>query len=232
MTPKLRGHLLIEGDDTMVITKQKDFNFILEMVKDKKSIFLVGCGECATTCKTGGEPEMLEMKKKLEEAGKVVTGMVVPKATCISSQAKIAMAKNRQALAKTDAVLVFACGSGTQSFKENDRMNLDVYSGNDTLFAATVDSQGNFKEVCSACGDCILDLTEGICPITRCAKGLLNGPCGGQKEGKCEVDRTKDCAWVLIYKLKAQNKKVDDLKKINKTRDYKKSLKPHSVEAK
>lgn len=214
----------------MIITKQKEFNFILDLVKDKKNIFLVGCGECATTCKSGGEEQILDIKKKLEQAGKNVTGWVVPDASCVASQIKISMAKNRQALKNTDAVLVFACGSGAQCFKENDRMNLDVYSGNDTLFAATVDSDGNFKEVCSSCGDCILDLTEGVCPITRCAKGLLNGPCGGQKDGKCEVDRQKDCAWILIYKLKAEKKKINDLKKINKIRDYKKSLKPHSLE--
>jgi len=216
----------------MIITKQKDFDFILGLVKDKKNIFLVGCGECATICKTGGEEQILEIKKKLEKAGKVVTGWVVPEATCISSQVKMAMAKNRKALNQTDGVLVFACGSGTQSFKENDRMSLDVYSGNDTLFAAAVDSQGNFKEVCSSCGDCILDLTEGVCPVTRCAKGLLNGPCGGQKDGKCEVDRTKDCAWILIYKLKEQKNKINDLKNIIPTRDHKKSLRPHSLELK
>jgi ferredoxin len=212
----------------MIITKQKEFNIILDLLKEKK-IFLVGCGECATTCKTGGEEQILEMKKKLEDAGKVVTGWVVPDSACTASQIKMAMAKNRKALTETEAVLLFSCGSGTQTFKENDRMNLDVFSGNDTLFAATVDSEGNFKEVCSACGDCILDLTEGICPITRCAKGILNGPCGGQKEGKCETDRTKDCAWILIYKLKAQKNKINDLKKVIPTRDHKKSLKPHSV---
>ncbi|MDD5618036.1 MAG: methylenetetrahydrofolate reductase C-terminal domain-containing protein, partial [Candidatus Omnitrophica bacterium] len=145
-------------------------------------------------------------------------------------QIKMAMAKNRPALSKSDAVLVFGCGSGTQSFKENDRLGLDVFSGNDTLFAGAVDSEGNFKEVCSACGDCILDLTEGICPVTRCAKGILNGPCGGQKDGKCETDRTKDCAWILIYKIKQEKKKTSDLKNINKTRDHKKSLKPHFVD--
>ncbi|MDD5004922.1 MAG: methylenetetrahydrofolate reductase C-terminal domain-containing protein [Candidatus Omnitrophica bacterium] len=216
----------------MIFTKQKDFNFILNLLKGKSKVFLVGCGECATTCKTGGEEEILEMKKKLEEAGKSVTGWVVPESACISSQVKTAMAKNRQALSQAEAVLVFSCGSGTQSFKENDRMNLDVYSGNDTLFAASVDSQGNFTEVCSACGDCILELTEGICPVTRCAKGILNGPCGGQKDGKCEVDRTKDCAWILIYKAKTQKNKTGDLKSVIKTRDYKKSLKPHIAPAK
>ncbi|VVB63872.1 Uncharacterised protein [uncultured archaeon] len=107
---------------------------------------------------------------------------------------------------------------------------MTVFSGNDTLFAATIDNQGGFKEYCSSCGECILDLTDGICPITRCAKGLMNGPCGGQKDGKCEADRTKDCAWILIYKSKLDSKKTDELKRINKARDYKKSQKPHSLE--
>jgi ferredoxin len=216
----------------MIITKQKDLNVILDLLKSKKNIFLVGCGECATTCKTGGEPEILGMKKKLEAAGHTITGWVVPESTCVSAKIKISIAKNRASLSKSDAVLVFGCGSGTQSFKENDRLGLDVFSGNDTLFAATVDSEGNFKEVCSACGDCILDLTEGICPVTRCAKGILNGPCGGQKDGKCEVDRTKDCAWILIYKIKQEKKKLSDLKNINKTRDHKKALRPHFLGAK
>jgi ferredoxin len=216
----------------MIFTKQKDFDCILNSIKNKQRIFLVGCGECATTCKSGGEEQILEMGKKLEEAGKVVTGWAIPNAPCVSAQIKMEMAKNRQALTQTDAVLVFACGSGTQSFKENDRMQLDAFSGNDTLFAASVDSQGNFKELCSSCGDCILELTEGICPITRCAKGIVNGPCGGQKDGKCEVDRTKDCAWILIYKAKKDKNKLGDLKGVIKARDYRKSLKPHSIEAK
>jgi len=214
----------------MIITKQKELSVILHMIEGKSKIFLVGCGECATECKTGGEKEILDMKQQLEASGKTITGWVIPETACAAGHIKIAMAKNREALSKSDAVIVFACGSGTQSFKENDRFKLSVLSGNDTLFAATVDSKGGFQEYCSSCGDCVLDLTDGICPITRCAKGLLNGPCGGQKDGKCEADRAKDCAWILIFKSKVENNKVDELKKINKARDYKKSQKPHSVE--
>ncbi|MFC1755472.1 methylenetetrahydrofolate reductase C-terminal domain-containing protein [Thermoproteota archaeon] len=214
----------------MIITKQKDFKAILGLLEGKKNIFLVGCGECATTCKTGGEKEILDMKKKLEGSGKSVSGFAIPDATCVASQVKMAMAKNRKVLADNDAVLVFSCGSGTQAFQENDRSDLIVYSGNDTLFAASVDSKGNFSEVCSGCGDCVLDLTNGICPITRCPKGILNGPCGGQKEGKCEVDRTKDCVWINIYKIKAQKNKISELHKVNKPRDHKKALRPHSLD--
>jgi ferredoxin len=213
----------------MIITKQKELNAILALLNNKNNIFIIGCGECATTCKTGGEEQILEIKKKLEAANKTVTGYAVPNAPCVSAQIKTAMAQNRKALTQSDAILVFGCGSGTQSVKENDRLGLEIFSGNDTICAAIVDSQGNFKEVCSSCGDCILDLTEGICPVTRCAKGLLNGPCGGQKEGKCEVDREKDCAWIAIYKIKAQKNKLSDLKNIIQARDHKKSLKPHHV---
>jgi ferredoxin len=213
----------------MIITRQKDFNTVLNLLKDKKKVFLVGCGECATTCNTGGEEQIAEIKSRLEAAGKVVTGWAVPDAPCISAQIKTAMAKNRKALGESDAILVYGCGSGTQSVKENDRLNLDVFSGNDTICAATVDSAGNFKEVCSSCGDCLLELTEGICPVTRCAKGLMNGPCGGQKDGKCEVDREKDCAWILIYKKKIEKNRVADLKSVIAARDNKKSLRPHQI---
>ena len=212
----------------MIFSKQKDFQLIEDFLKDKKKVFLVGCGDCATTCKSGGREQMEEMKVKLEKAGKSVTGIDVPDTACTASQVKILMAKNRKALQESDAVVVFACGSGAQCFLENDRLGLDVFSGCDSLFAATIDGQGHFNEVCSACGDCILDLTEGICPVTRCAKGLLNGPCGGQKDGKCEVDREKECAWILIYKAKEKKKRLHDLRKAIPPKDHQKAIRPHA----
>ena len=138
------------------------------------------------------------MASFLKQHGKEVTGTVVPKDACVAAQAKTAFAKNKEALKKSDAILVFACGSGTQCVKENDRLGLAVFPG---------------SEVCSACGECLLDLTEGICPVTRCAKGLLNGPCGGQNKGKCETDKEKDCAWVLIYQRLKDKGREAQLKK-------------------
>jgi len=212
----------------MIFSKQKDFQAMLDFLKERKKIFLVGCGDCATTCKSGGKDDLEALKVKLEQAGKSVTGIDVPDTTCTASQVKILMAKNRKAIQESEAVMVFACGSGVQCFVENDRMNKDVFSGCDSLFAATIDGKGGFHEVCSTCGDCVLDLTEGICPVTRCAKGLLNGPCGGQKDGKCEVDREKDCAWVLIYKAKEKKNRLGDLKKQIPPKDHHKALRPHS----
>jgi len=98
-----------------------------------------------------------------------------------------------------------------------------------TVFGAVMDSKGNFYEKCSMCGECILDTTGGICPVTLCAKGLLNGPCGGMNKGKCEVDRDQDCAWVLIYKELEKNNKLVSLKEIRPPKDFKKSGKPHRL---
>ena len=213
----------------MIITKQKKLEDILASLKDSKNVFLVGCGECSTTCKSGGEPELLEAKKKLEQAGKTVTGYVVPDAPCVAAQMKTALAKNTKALKESDAILVMACGLGAQSVKANDRRELVVLPGCDTLFAGATDSSGQFLELCSACGECILELTGGICPVTRCPKGLLNGPCGGSDKGKCEVDKDKDCVWTLIYKELKKANRLYLLKEIRPPKDYSVMTKPRKL---
>lgn len=214
----------------MIITEQKPVEEILESLKPFQKIFLVGCGECSTTCKTGGEPELLKMKQLLEEQGKkTVVGMCIPNAPCIAAQTKTEFAKNMKALRETEAILVLACGLGVQSVKENDRFGLVVLPACNTLFGATMDAAGHFLEKCSMCGECVLAVTGGICPVTLCPKGLLNGPCGGMNKGKCEVDKEKDCAWVLIYKELEKRKKLEDMKKIQTPKDFKKTIKPHKL---
>jgi len=213
----------------MIVTRQKALSEILELLKDYQKIFLVGCGECAATCKSGGKDEVLAMQKILEENGKEVVGSCMPEAPCIASQAKTELAKNTKALRAAEAVLVLSCGLGTQSVRDNDRLGLVVLPGCDTLFGAVTDAQGNFYEKCSMCGECVLGITLGICPITLCAKGLLNGPCGGMDKGKCEVDRDKDCAWVLIYQELEKRKKLAKMKEIRPPKDYKNSLRPRKL---
>jgi len=213
----------------MIITEQKPIQEIIDSLKGYTKIFLVGCGECATTCKTGGEGELFKMKTQLEAHGKTVVGMCVPGAPCVASQMKTELAKNMKALREAEAILALACGLGAQSIKDNERLGLAVLPACNTLFGAVMDAQGNFYEKCSLCGECVLDVTAAICPITLCPKGLLNGPCGGMDKGKCEVDRERDCAWVLIYKELEKRKKLDEMKKIQKPKDFKKATRPHKL---
>ncbi len=213
----------------MIISQQKPLDRLLSSLKEYNKIFLIGCGECATTCKSGGEAEVLKMKQDLEKTGKIITGSCIPSAPCVAAKLKTELAKNLKTLRQSEAVLVLACGLGVQSFKDNDRLNLAVFPACDTIFGAVMDARGNFFEKCSMCAECVLDETAGICPITLCPKGLLNGPCGGMNKGKCEVDNEKDCAWVLIYKELEKNKKLESLKEIRGPKDFKKSIKPHKL---
>jgi len=115
-----------------------------------------------------------------------------------------------------------------QSVKANDRLGLMVIPACNTEFLGVVDAKGNLYEKCSACGECVLGVTAGICPVTLCAKGLLNGPCGGMDKGKCEVDKDKDCAWVLIYQELEKKKQLAEFKKIKTPKDFKKTVQPKS----
>ncbi|MFA5500551.1 MAG: methylenetetrahydrofolate reductase C-terminal domain-containing protein [Candidatus Omnitrophota bacterium] len=210
----------------MIITRQKEFKQILKFLEGEKNIFLMGCGECSTTCKTGGEEEVKKIKELLEKEGKVVTGYAIPGAPCIAAQVKLELAKNRKTIESSDAILVLACGLGVQSVAENLRIDKKVHIGCDTLFMGAIDASGAFLEKCSACGDCILDLTGMICPVTRCSKGLMNGPCGGQDKGKCEADKDRDCAWILIYNELKKTNKLGLLKESRPPKDYSKLSKP------
>lgn len=213
----------------MIVTEQKPIDEILENLKNEKNIFLIGCGECSTTCKTGGEKEVIQMRERLICAGKNITGFIIPKAPCVGSQVIGGLAKYRTALESSDSILVLACGLGVQSVKENLRQKKEVHAGCNTLFMSVLDKTGNLlSERCSACSDCILDSTGGICPVTRCPKGLLNGPCGGMNKGKCEVDEDKDCAWVLIYHELEENDGISRAKKIHQAKDYSRILKPRT----
>lgn len=213
----------------MIITKQKELKEMLKFLEGEKNIFLMGCGECSTTCKTGGEEEVKKIKELLEKEGKIVTGYCIPKAPCIAAQVKIELAKNRKTIESSDAILVLACGLGAQSVAENLRVDKKVHIGCNTLFMGAIDASGAFLEKCSACGECILDLTGMICPVTRCAKGLLNGPCGGQDKGKCEVDKNRDCAWILIYNQLKKQGSLKLLKEKRAPKDYSKFSKPRQL---
>ena len=209
----------------MIITKKRNFKDLMENIRNYKSFFLLGCSECASLCGTGGEPELKAMKEALEAEGKTVTGTLLPKTGCQTLGTKIELKKDKDACAAADAVIVMSCGAGTQSaveiFPEKP-----VFPANDSLFLGNMTRFQMFDERCSLCGQCILDKTGGICPVTACPKGLLNGPCGGTNEGKCEVSSDIECAWVRIYERMKKTNQLDDLKKTLSPKDWSAGRKP------
>lgn len=214
----------------MIISEKKPFEEILEFLKDSKKVIITGCSLCASTCKVGGEEEVLAMKAKLEENGKEVLGYKILDPSCNLLKTRKDLKGLKDELKEADAILSLACGDGTQTVAK--LVKNSVYPGNNTLFIGEVERVGQYAEACRACGSCQLGWTGGICPVTICAKGLLNGPCGGASDGKCEVDPENDCAWILIYdKLKEQGK-LDNLLEIREPRDYQVSYHPRKIDLK
>ncbi len=214
----------------MIITKKRDLKELMDNIKDYKRFFLVGCSECATLCATGGEPELKAMKETLEAEGKEVAGTFVAKTGCQVLGTKVELKPFKETLAETDCILVMSCGAGTQTAVEL-YPETPVYPTNDSLFLGNMSRIQMFDERCSLCGKCILDKTGGICPVTACPKGLLNGPCGGTNEGKCEVSNDIDCAWVKIYNRMKRIDQLDEMKKINEPKDWSAHKNPMTLNA-
>ncbi|MDA8169463.1 MAG: methylenetetrahydrofolate reductase C-terminal domain-containing protein [Nitrospiraceae bacterium] len=215
----------------MIITKKKDRKQLLENVKGYKNFFLLGCSECATLCGTGGQEQLEELKQLLEAEGKAVTGAFVAKTGCQVLGTKVELKQFKEALAKTDCIIVMSCGAGTQSAVElfDDKA---VYPSNDSMFLGNMTRLQMFDERCSLCGQCILDKTGGICPVTACPKGILNGPCGGTKDGHCEVSPDIPCAWVRIYDRMKKLNKVEEFKATTlDAKDWSASIKPRKLVA-
>lgn len=211
----------------MILSEPKPIEQIIDSLKTREKIFLIGCGDCATSCKTGGVAETEAMERRLVAEGKEVVGSCVPAASCVAAKLKSELAKHLERLRSADAILVLACGLGVQSVKENDRFGLPVLPGCDTVAGVIVDGKGVFHERCAMCGECMLAFSGGICPIARCSKGLRNGPCGGMDHGKCELDKERDCAWVLVYREMEKRGSLEAFRRIRPPRDHKKSLRPH-----
>jgi hypothetical protein len=208
------------------ITKQKPFDEIKEQLDRFDRVYIAGCGTCATMTRTGGREEVLDMKGRLEELGKLVTGWTVIPTAC-DEMTEVAINEEKGSIQNANCILVMACALGVH--KASLYIDKPVIPALDTLFIGVEDSPGDFREVCAQCGQCVLGETAGICPLTACHKGLLNGPCGGTNNGKCEVDREKDCAWTLIYqRLEAQGR-LDLMRKYHAPRNSNVTLSPRMI---
>lgn len=204
----------------MIIGEQKPLDEIKEMIADYQKILILGCGTCVTVCFAGGEKEVgilassLRMATKLEGQNKEFTEATVQRQCEYEYNEEVS-----DLVREADAVLSLACGIGVQTMNEQFPEKLTL-PGLNTSFLGQPTEQGIWDERCQACGNCILHKTAGICPIARCSKSLLNGPCGGSTNGKCEIDPEIDCAWQLIYdRLKALGK-LELMTEIQPVRDW------------
>lgn len=210
----------------MIITVSKPVDELLTMLQPFNRVFIVGCGECATVCQTGGEEQVKRMANELSKLKEVV-GVTVIESPCDERLVRRDL-KNTVEMNDIDAFLVMSCGVGVQTVSE--ATGAICIPALNTKFMGKVEKIGRFYERCRACGECILYETGGICPITRCAKGLLNGPCGGQADGKCEVGKWQnDCAWVLIHQRLKEIGQLNRFKKFREPRDYQLKAGPGEV---
>ena len=213
----------------MVITEQKEFDEILRSLEGRERVYLVGCGICAATWSTGGEKEVREMAARLAEAGKECTGWIVTEeSTCDIRTTRRLLKRNKEQVGPADALLVLACGAGVQTVAS--LVDAPVYPALNTLFLARLHNLRVCDERCRLCGECILAETAAICPITLCPKGLMNGPCGGYEDGKCEVDRERDCAWVAIYERMETLGQQEQFAVIHEPKDWRADSHPGLVD--
>ncbi|MDY0087240.1 MAG: methylenetetrahydrofolate reductase C-terminal domain-containing protein [Coriobacteriia bacterium] len=212
----------------MIITRPRDWARILGNLAEvnARSVFIIGCGQCATVANTGGEPEVLQAKDKLEAEGYTVTGWTVGEVVCHSGSTRLETRRHSEGFQGADVVLVLSCGAGVQTVA--DATSKPVFPGLESAFLGNIVRHGVFEERCQMCGDCVLDLTGGICPVTTCPKGLLNGPCGGMWNGMCEVLTDRECTHVRIQRrLAAQGRTA--IRGMVPPKDHSVKLKPGSV---
>ena len=207
----------------MIVAEQKPLDEIKQLVSGYDKVLVLGCGTCVTVCFAGGEKEVgilassLRMATRLDGIQTEFLEATVQRQCEYEYNEAIA-----ELLSQVDAVLSIACGIGVQTMNEQ-YPGIQTLPGLNTTFLGQPTEQGVWEERCQACGNCVLGTTGGICPIARCAKSLLNGPCGGSQDGVCEVDPDVPCAWQLIYDRMAALGKLDLLLELNTMKDWRTS---------
>jgi len=199
------------------ITQKKPEEELEQLLKGLNRLFIIGCGTCVTLTRTGGEPEVQELKESLSAKGKLVTGTTVVPVACDNLTREFLLEFGEQ-IDQADCLLITSCAFGVQTIAR--QLKKMVVPAVNTMFIGKETAFGTFDEVCTQCGTCIIGETGGICPVTNCHKGLVNGPCGGTNHGKCEIDVNKDCVWTLIYNRLKDLGRLDSMRKYQKPRNH------------
>ena len=191
----------------MIVAKRKPFDEIMQLVKGHKKVLVVGCGTCVAVCLAGGEKEVAVLTTELDMGRKLANNPVELGSITLERQCDREYLAQLDGMVKDyDALISMACGVGIQFLAERFP-DKPVFPAVDTTGLAVNQDVGWYEERCRSCGRCVLGLTGGICPVTMCAKGLYNGPCGGTNKGSCEINADQPCAWFNIYeRLKAQGR--------------------------
>lgn len=201
----------------MIVGKLKPIEEIASSVSEFKNILIISCGSCVTVCLSGGDREAQALGREiiLEKYHKKEPPSITM--DTIQRQCERDLVETFVEIPPgTDAILSTACGAGVQTMAEAFG-HLPVIPALNTTFLGALDEPGVWREKCQGCGDCVLTHTAGICPVSRCAKRIFNGPCGGSSKGKCEIDSNVDCAWQLI---------IDRLKALDRLYEYEKISAP------
>jgi len=214
----------------LIVAEQKNLEEIRREIAPYSRVLILGCGTCVTVCSAGGEREVALLHNALRMAetrsgnGTHAFSEFTLKRQC--DPEFLDLLKGR--VEEVDAILSLACGIGVQAVAERFA-DLPVLPGVNTFFMGVPKEWGIWDERCAACGDCRLAETGGICPITRCTKGILNGPCAGVKNGKCEASKEMDCAWVEIYRRLERLQQLDNMRRYYPPRNFRTIPRPKRI---
>lgn len=210
----------------MIIAKRKPFEEIKESLENYGSVLIAGCGTCVAVCLAGGEKEVGILASQLAIASQVDGQPLKIGEVTIERQCdKEFLQELRNKVDDYDAILSLACGVGVQFLSDMYRDKV-VLPGVDTSFIGANDEVGYWTERCRMCNQCYLATTGAVCPVTMCPKGLLNGPCSGTRDGMCEVDQEKACAWALIYERLEKTDRLDQIRETMPPRNHSKTGSP------
>ena len=202
----------------MILSKQKPWEVILGYMTDEQKLFVLGCNGCAQASGTGGPAQIAEMAARLESAGKHVTGTSVIDFLCEKALVKSRLRNRSAQINEADSILVMTCGVGVQAVAAS--VDKPCHPGCDTINMGGTRGEWQGSERCRECGECVLESTGGICPLTACTKGLLSGQCGGASNGKCEISPDRECGWEAIYRQLKRTSQLSKLSVLASPKDY------------
>ena len=204
----------------MIIADIKSLEEIKQILDGYKKVLNVGCGGCASVCLAGGQKEVDNLNTKLTVSFKADDVPLSIDGFTVERQCEEQFVAELDRMVEAyDALLCMSCGAGVQFIAER-YPNKPVLPAINSVFVGVNRDIGWYEERCKCCGDCVLAVTGGICPVTMCAKSLFNGPCGGPQDGHCEVDKDTPCAWIQIYERLEQQGRLDNIHDVFPAREW------------